>query len=364
MTASGCSSSASGQKVMALSLHDLLRGPPSQVKSPSQEKSSTQEKRPTFRPYHARRVPKNEKLDEIGRTDVPVTTMMLRNIPNKYTQSDLLEEIDAAGFAGTYDFAYLPMDIQNHTNVSYAFINFVADAHASRFHGTFSERRFQTHQSRKISGVSAAHMQGLDANVLHFATKAVTHSKKSLYRPVIVRGGKHLDFDEAVAEVTARNAAPKALLSPSCSTSSPRSWQDGMSVESSTRSPTRSPTLSPSEYSPMSNVPLLVKPSTLQVGHVAPPPGLSLGLLCLDAPPLEVLQAGQLSLMAEQEGLLSEFSLAPSGFAGVPSYCPAYVKPRSFHPASSLFLECVERDLGATGEPAQRALFLDAVFEI
>jgi hypothetical protein len=37
------------------------------------------------------------------------TTVMLRNIPNKYTQSTLLQAIDEKGFRGLYNFFYLPV---------------------------------------------------------------------------------------------------------------------------------------------------------------------------------------------------------------------------------------------------------------
>jgi protein phosphatase 1 regulatory subunit 42 len=37
------------------------------------------------------------------------TTLMIKNIPNKYSKQLLLEEIDSK-FAGKYDFFYLPMD--------------------------------------------------------------------------------------------------------------------------------------------------------------------------------------------------------------------------------------------------------------
>lgn len=38
------------------------------------------------------------------------TTIMLRNIPNKYTRDMILEEIDMFNFKKKYDFFYLPID--------------------------------------------------------------------------------------------------------------------------------------------------------------------------------------------------------------------------------------------------------------
>jgi hypothetical protein len=53
----------------------------------------------------------------------PRTTVMVKNIPNKYTQRNLLDLIDV-NYAGTYDFFYLPIDFKNKCNLGYAFINF------------------------------------------------------------------------------------------------------------------------------------------------------------------------------------------------------------------------------------------------
>ena len=52
------------------------------------------------------------------------TTLMIKNIPNKYTQKMLLATIDEH-FKGHYDFFYLPIDFKNKCNVGYAFINMV-----------------------------------------------------------------------------------------------------------------------------------------------------------------------------------------------------------------------------------------------
>ena len=52
------------------------------------------------------------------------TTLMVKNIPNKYTQKMLLATIDEH-FKGQYDFFYLPIDFKNKCNVGYAFLNMV-----------------------------------------------------------------------------------------------------------------------------------------------------------------------------------------------------------------------------------------------
>ena len=55
------------------------------------------------------------------------TTLMIKNIPNKYTQKMLLATIDE-DFRGHYDFFYLPIDFKNKCNVGYAFINMVCSS--------------------------------------------------------------------------------------------------------------------------------------------------------------------------------------------------------------------------------------------
>jgi hypothetical protein len=165
-------------------------------------------KKGAFQPYHAQSVPKSQNLGVHASSDGyrPVTTMMLRNIPNKYTQATLLQEIDEIGFAGTYDFFYLPMDVHNRSNVGYAFVNFITPQDAEHFRRLFAEYRFQRYQSRKIGGVCVAHVQGLDANLRHFENRAVTHAKNGQYRPIVFQGNCRVDFEEAVAGAKLRAA--------------------------------------------------------------------------------------------------------------------------------------------------------------
>jgi hypothetical protein len=133
--------------------------------------------------------------------------MMLRNIPNKYTQSTLMQEINDNGFEETYDFFYLPMDIHNRSNVGYCFINFLRADDAVKFKQFFEDHRFQRFHSRKIGSVCVAHVQGLDANLRHFENRAVTQARNDQYRPVVLRGQRRVDFDEAVTNVSSAGSA-------------------------------------------------------------------------------------------------------------------------------------------------------------
>ena len=51
-------------------------------------------------------------VDRIVRGDDSRTTLMIKNIPNKYTSKMLLAAIDE-NHKGTYDFIYLPIDFKN-----------------------------------------------------------------------------------------------------------------------------------------------------------------------------------------------------------------------------------------------------------
>lgn len=129
---------------------------------------------------------------------------MLRNIPNKYVQSGLLEEIDEQGFRDTYDFFYLPMDMRNRTNVGYAFVNFVLPEDMERFTEHFDGYHFESFTSQKIGKVSSAHVQGLERNLRQLKTRAVTQHADDDYRPVVVHEGRRMSFDEALAIFDAR----------------------------------------------------------------------------------------------------------------------------------------------------------------
>merc|ERR1719181_186892 len=61
-----------------------------------------------------------------------MTTVMIRNIPCKYTQEWLIQEI-SSGFSDQFNFFYMPVARKSPGCLGYAFINFVHEEDASRF---------------------------------------------------------------------------------------------------------------------------------------------------------------------------------------------------------------------------------------
>lgn len=96
------------------------------------------------------------------------TTVMLRNIPNRYTRDMLIERLDN-GYKAQYDFVYLPIDFNSKCNVGYAFINFrsspVAVRFIQEFHGMMTKHCLPGFGSKKVCEVSFARVQGRDANM-------------------------------------------------------------------------------------------------------------------------------------------------------------------------------------------------------
>ncbi|KAF4729434.1 hypothetical protein FOZ62_024893 [Perkinsus olseni] len=123
-----------------------------------------------------------------------VTTLMMRHIPNRYSQSELIEEVTAAGFGGTFDFFYLPMDHSTRANFGYCFINFTTPAVASLFTHVLSGKQLKMSTSRKIIEIVPAKLQGFDANLLHYSKKAVSSDSEEEFRPLFLVDGYRLSF--------------------------------------------------------------------------------------------------------------------------------------------------------------------------
>ncbi|KAM3136726.1 hypothetical protein pb186bvf_011171 [Paramecium bursaria] len=114
------------------------------------------------------------------------TTLMIKNIPNKYTQSMLLEKIDIK-HKDNYDFFYLPIDFTNKCNVGYAFINFNNVKHIESFYIEFHDKKWNLFNSEKICQITYARIQGVEQLQNHFQYSTIMQEKDKRVKPVFKR---------------------------------------------------------------------------------------------------------------------------------------------------------------------------------
>eukprot|EP00397_Hematodinium_sp_SG-2012_P002793 GEMP01002801.1.p1 GENE.GEMP01002801.1~~GEMP01002801.1.p1 ORF type:complete len:815 (+),score=168.30 GEMP01002801.1:36-2480(+) len=141
-------------------------------------------------PCSHNRIPRKRNLHQeflCDNMERAVTTIMIRNIPNRYKQSEFVEEINKNGFDGTYDFVYLPMDLSTCSNVGYAFINFIHEQYAVKAMQAFTGYRFSMYQnaSKKVVCISVAHIQGFETNLKHYQQTAINDSRINEHRPLV-----------------------------------------------------------------------------------------------------------------------------------------------------------------------------------
>ena len=98
-------------------------------------------------------------LDDILSGKDTRTTVMIRNIPIKYTDEILIEALDE--FKGKYDCLYMPFDYEKKGNKGYAFINFVDPLHILYFHEKFYGKKWPLFDSSKICELNSANFQGI-----------------------------------------------------------------------------------------------------------------------------------------------------------------------------------------------------------
>ncbi|KAI4837270.1 MEI2-like RNA-binding protein [Plasmodium brasilianum] len=125
-----------------------------------------------------------------------LTTVMLRNIPNKYTQNMLMDVMNKH-FKGLYDFFYLPIDFRNKCNVGYAFINFIHPHYAELFIKFFNNYKLNAFKSNKVCTVTWGRVQGLKANIEHYRNSAIMTIPIPQYKPMLFQNGISVSWPDS-----------------------------------------------------------------------------------------------------------------------------------------------------------------------
>ena len=100
------------------------------------------------------------------------STLMIKNIPNKFTTEKLLEFIDI-NFKGTYDLFILPKDGNKNRNFGYSFINFISSYYIPFFYHEFNGKKWKDTNSLKICEITYSKYQGRSELITHYPNKII-----------------------------------------------------------------------------------------------------------------------------------------------------------------------------------------------
>jgi hypothetical protein len=114
------------------------------------------------------------------------TTLLIRNIPNKYQVKSFAEEIDNCGFKGKYDLLYLPIDYSNGANLGFAFINLIDPMHILSFYECFRGKKWRKYNSSKICELAYAKIQGKKNLIFHFQKGSILREQDQEKLPLIL----------------------------------------------------------------------------------------------------------------------------------------------------------------------------------
>ncbi|CAK0839118.1 unnamed protein product [Prorocentrum cordatum] len=159
-----------------------------------------------------KRVAQANKIKEMTSTSGPhsITTVMVRNVPERCQQDEFVSELDKSGFQGMYDFCYMPRDFKSSLNKGYVFLNFKTPTAARCFKNMWHGwQRFSNHpdsDSRRLQ-VTAAHIQGFEANIAMLETAGTIRNPN--YRRLVISNS---DPDRGSLEQSSPAAQPAARL--------------------------------------------------------------------------------------------------------------------------------------------------------
>jgi len=124
------------------------------------------------------------------------TTVILRNVPNDVSRDMLLQLLDEEGFAGKYDFVYLPIDFKSNAGFGYAFVNLIDGLVANSFRSRFNGFCNWAMPSQKIAEVAWSHpSQGLEVHVQRYRNSPIMHNRVlDLYKPALFENGVRIPF--------------------------------------------------------------------------------------------------------------------------------------------------------------------------
>jgi len=123
-----------------------------------------------------------------------VTTLVVRNVPARFSPQKLLEVWSPHG---TYNFLHVPYSFQRRRRLGMAFINFVSHEAATRFMATWHGQKLA--DGSKRMQIVAAEIQSFIENLQHLKETHLERLRNDSYMPLVFKGTCQLDVRALLA---------------------------------------------------------------------------------------------------------------------------------------------------------------------
>jgi len=139
--------------------------------------------------------------EEVAQETGSATTLMFRNLPDGFSRPQLEQLLDVEGYAGRYDFIYLPAELATGACFGYAFVNLVSSSDMRGFIRHFQGFDHWPVQSSKKALIHASEgIQGLEEQIERYRNSPLMHpSVADGLRPTVYREGKRATFPNPTA---------------------------------------------------------------------------------------------------------------------------------------------------------------------
>jgi len=145
-----------------------------------------------------------------------ITTLMIRNVPRRYTEDAFVHEINKMAAPCDYNFLYLPWDTRKSANMGFAFVNFVSAEIAANVSQKHNGAPWGLVNANKRIVMMPAHLQGLVDNLAHYMGTVVA-LQGHMHAPRVFVNGVSIPFQEALHRFFPREIPQESeLISSKC----------------------------------------------------------------------------------------------------------------------------------------------------
>jgi hypothetical protein len=137
------------------------------------------------------------------------TTVVVRNIPNRFSHENLASVLDAQGFSGAYDLIYVPLDFSTGVSFGYAFVNLTCVDEAERFVASFDGFKWGGGSKKVCSVARCEDGESPNERVERYRNLPVMHpSMPDSFKPAMYSGGARMPFPAPTRKLCAPKVSP------------------------------------------------------------------------------------------------------------------------------------------------------------